>query len=255
LLNFHYNYIFLFWGTESVTPSHFSGRREQEMLNFVSNRIVFAESNKQNRSRTSLYFLSILATVSLPAASSWVTFTPTLAHMHSNLAYCGASMNGLFRSRHSKRYRNTYGDGGCFKLRAQESPKTANDVAVLNERLWSAAENGDEQTIRTLISVGAEVNSQPAEPVEAVEDSKPPPEPIFGPSALHLAAGNGKSKAVCALVELGAEVNIKDSDLATPIHRAVVGGHLGEAHQPQCRCVPRHHFDDPSHDLYFYRIY
>ena len=102
-------------------------------------------------------------------------------------------------------------------------------IAVLNERLWSAAELGDEQTIRTLLSVGAEVNSQPAIPVETAEDPKPPlPEPIFGPSALHLAAGNGKSKAVCALVELGAEVNSKDADLATPLHRAVIGGHLGE---------------------------
>jgi ankyrin repeat protein len=118
---------------------------------------------------------------------------------------------------------------GVVHLRAQEAAKSASDITVLNERLWSAAELGDEQTIRTLISVGAEVNSQPTLTTPELEDQKPLlQEPLLGPSALHLAAGNGKSNAVCALVELGADVTTRDADLSTPLHRAVVGGHLGE---------------------------
>lgn len=188
----------------------------------------FPGVSRNTRSRHNLIFLSAIAFVSIPGTFSWNTYTPTLANFRCNSASCGA-MNNLYRLKNSRPSRSLSSNGGCFHLRAQESPKTASDIAVLNERLWSAAELGDEQTIRTLLSVGAEVNSQPAIPVETAEDPKPPlPEPIFGPSALHLAAGNGKSKAVCALVELGAEVNSKDADLATPLHRAVIGGHLGE---------------------------
>eukprot|EP00291_Cryptomonas_curvata_P019960 CAMPEP_0172162092 /NCGR_PEP_ID=MMETSP1050-20130122/6477_1 /TAXON_ID=233186 /ORGANISM="Cryptomonas curvata, Strain CCAP979/52" /LENGTH=139 /DNA_ID=CAMNT_0012832039 /DNA_START=286 /DNA_END=701 /DNA_ORIENTATION=- len=116
---------------------------------------------------------------------------------------------------------------GIIHLSAQEAAKSANDISVLNERLWSAAELGDEQTIRTLISVGAEVNSQPIVTTPESEDRKPLlDEPVRGPSALHLAAGNGKSKAVCALVELGGDVTTRDADLNTPLHVAVIGGHL-----------------------------
>ena len=119
-----------------------------------------------------------------------------------------------------------------LKLRASDAPLSPSEIVVLNERLWSAAEMGDETLVRTLISVGAEVDSQPkaATPPEGgleEDQSSLLDAELKGPSALHLAAQNGGSRAVCALVELGADVNIRDSEQCTPIHRAVAGNHLG----------------------------
>ena len=197
------------------------------MSSLVGAEITY--SRCQFRMRAKLIFLSTLAFVSLPSASSWLSHSSaiTFSSQTCNGALCRFS-NFRFYSRFESSilYRKTK-TNGCLHLRSQESPKGQSDVAVLNARLWSASELGDEQTIRTLISVGAEVNSRPVVPQPDEDQKQLLAEPIYGPSALHLAAGNGKSKAVCALVELGADVTSKDADLATPLHLAVIGGHLG----------------------------
>ncbi len=209
----------------------------------TSGATVIAAIRKNNRSRPRLLFLSTLAIVSLPAVYSWMTMTPSFV-MKSPLALRVSPAICIDRRFMAlKSCRKSPLGQGVFHLRSQEAAKSASDISVLNERLWSAAELGDEQTIRTLISVGAEVNSQPIVTTPESEDRKPLlDEPVRGPSALHLAAGNGKSKAVCALVELGGDVTTRDADLNTPLHAAVIGGHLGE---PRPLFTPRPHWHPP----------
>lgn len=69
--------------------------------------------------------------------------------------------------------------------------------------LHIAARAGFENTVKTLVSIGADLNQR--------NNARQTP--------LHLAAINGKLSVVKCLVMNKANVNAKDEDLMTPLHR------------------------------------
>ena len=71
--------------------------------------------------------------------------------------------------------------------------------------LHVAAQAGYEETVKTLVSIGADVNKR--------TDTKQTP--------LHLAAISGQANVVRYLVMHHANINAKDEDFMTPLHRSV----------------------------------
>ena len=74
-----------------------------------------------------------------------------------------------------------------------------------NTALHLAAQAGYEETVKTLVSIGADVNKR--------TDKKQTP--------LHLAAISGQANVVRYLVMHCANINAKDEDFMTPFHRSV----------------------------------
>jgi hypothetical protein len=87
----------------------------------------------------------------------------------------------------------------------------ANNVA--DTQLMSAAYVGDEEKAKCLIALDANVNAQ------GVMDNV----------ALHYAAQEQRVGIIKLLVRAGADVNILDEDRGTPLHDAIIAGHVDVA--------------------------
>eukprot|EP00960_Hanusia_phi_P066168 766330-Hanusia_phi.AAC.2 len=81
------------------------------------------------------------------------------------------------------------------------------EVNTLNERLWAAAEAGDGDLIRSLVSEGAEVNSQPYVP-DAEEESE---QPTSAEVATEGFDGSEPIRAQTAALEVNTEAGDKES--------------------------------------------
>lgn len=80
----------------------------------------------------------------------------------------------------------------------------------LQQKLWIAALDGQNDEAKELIAKGANVN--------AATD-------LFKATALHRASLMGKTVAVDVLLKIGANINQKDGDGLTALHMAVTNGH------------------------------
>lgn len=81
----------------------------------------------------------------------------------------------------------------------------------VNENMIKAAGKGDIDTVKNLLSKGADINAK-------LEGSKW--------TALHLAAAEGHTEMVELLIERGADVNVKDAVKNDPLRRAAINGHI-----------------------------
>ncbi|XP_019859001.1 PREDICTED: tankyrase-1-like [Amphimedon queenslandica] len=88
--------------------------------------------------------------------------------------------------------------------------KAETDLKVLNKKLGKAAEEGDINSVQSLLSQGANVNNQ-----DNWNESTP----------LHYAASRGHNEVVSVLLSNGADPNIEDRDEDTPLHDAAFRGH------------------------------
>ena len=97
------------------------------------------------------------------------------------------------------------------KLAAMEEA-VAGQQRAANQRLWSAAAEGNLPEIRKLVSLGADLSSGDPE--------------LFGRNALHFAAYHAQTEAVTELVALGCPINSSSVPLRwTALHYAAQRGH------------------------------
>jgi ankyrin repeat protein len=80
----------------------------------------------------------------------------------------------------------------------------------MDSPIHKAAEKGDVDVLKILVSQGADVNDNAG----------------FGITPLHAAAGNGKIEAVQFLVSAGADVHAKLDDGRTPLYLAALAGSI-----------------------------
>ena len=118
------------------------------------------------------------------------------------------------------------------------------EQAELNEKLFDAAKNGNNEEVRELIEAGGQVNTVDifgrtplhyaagdghTETVKALIEAEAQVNAVnrFGRTILHLAAENGHTKTVKTLVAAGADVNANDSDVYgyKPLHKAAQRGY------------------------------
>ena len=91
--------------------------------------------------------------------------------------------------------------------------KTPAEIEDLNFKLWTAAEKGDADLIRSLVGEGAEVNSAPFVPDEEEDDegenyttmtsvftSEITQSQDSGPNEVTMSSSDGKDKVHCPLV-------------------------------------------------------
>ena len=80
----------------------------------------------------------------------------------------------------------------------------------LDDKLISAARDGDILSVRVLIENGADVNAKDE----------------LGKTVLHLATREGHVEIVKILIEKGADVDVKDNERYTALHWATLDGHI-----------------------------
>ena len=108
------------------------------------------------------------------------------------------------------------------------SQQSNNNIpTALDENLWQAAAEGDVEQIKSLISMGANVNAQQPYPEDGVA---PPPDTQRtthpGYTALHMAAMMNRVGAIHALAAAGAVLDARTEAQTTPLHVAAVHGRL-----------------------------